>query len=124
MALGLILAVLGTALPFVLLIPLLALIVHITYVDTDPLARVLSHPILRYLGERSYSIYLIHTIAIEFTYRLLLYPTELSGGGFPLTSRLLTTTGVFVVTLLVSELSYRFFEHPVRDRIRRGLSSK
>ena len=72
----------------------------------------MAHPVLQYFGERSYSIYLTHTVVIYFTGSLILqlydfcYPTC---GGYGFAVCALTTLGF---TLLVSEISYRYIEVP------------
>ncbi len=120
-AIGIGIITLAAEWPLIFLIPLLATIVYATYADHTPLSKGLSKPLFIYLGERSYSIYLIHHFAIEFTYRVTLYPKQLADGSYPLPARLQATLGVFAVTLILSELSLRFFENPMRDWIRRRL---
>ena len=72
----------------------------------------MAHPVLQYFGERSYSIYLTHTVVIYFTGSLILqlydfcYPTC---GGYGFAVCALATLGF---TLLVSEISYRYIEVP------------
>lgn len=58
------------------------------------LASILGHPILRWVGERSYAIYLFHVPLIELT------------DWSPMV--------VVVVTLALAEASHRFIESPVR----------
>lgn len=86
--------------------------------------RWMSHPILQHLGERSYSIYLIHAVVIYGTGSTIrdlyevLYPT-LGGYGFAVCASV-----VFCVTLLIAEVSYRFIEVPGIALGRRILTSR
>ena len=74
--------------------------------------RLMSKPIFHYFGERSYSIYLIHTVVIylmgPFIRQLyeLCYPI-LGGYGFVVCGLV-----VLIPTLLASELTYRYIEVP------------
>jgi peptidoglycan/LPS O-acetylase OafA/YrhL len=68
-------------------------------------ASVLSRPVLAWLGQRSYGIYLWHWPVIQ-----LIEPRwhRLSAG--------VRDIGEVVLTLLLAEVSYRLVEHPVRRR--------
>ncbi len=68
------------------------------------LSRILSFPLLTWIGKRSYAIYLWHYPILE-----LMNPLK-STTGIPWWKLLLE----FVLILVVSELSYRFVEEPFR----------
>lgn len=81
-------------------------------------SRMLSLPGMAWLGERSYSIYLIHHPMIVLFGRLFLYPRELAIGGHdPLVASTYFLL-VVVSTFGLAEVSYRFFEMPMRRMIR------
>lgn len=74
-----------------------------------PLANLLSLAPLRYLGQRSYSIYLWHWPIVCFTRpQQDLHLPDTS------TSYLISLALRVALTLVVSELSYRFIETPIR----------
>ncbi len=62
---------------------------------------LLTNRVARYVGDRSYSLYLWHFPLVVLAPALL-------------PSRKLTTIGIIVVTFVLSELSYRFIEDPIR----------
>ena len=61
---------------------------------------------LVYLGQRSYSSYLLHVLAIHLRY-MVFGSATLAGG-------LLTTCFTLTVTIPAAELLHRFVERPVR----------
>ena len=67
----------------------------------------LAHPILVWLGQRSYGIYLWHWPVIQ-----ILRPR------LPDTPAALVDLLVIVITIVVSEVSYRWLEQPIRRRAR------
>ncbi|WP_154836587.1 acyltransferase family protein [Staphylococcus sp. Marseille-Q1834] len=79
---------------------IIASVVH----PTSILARILSHPVLVYIGKRSYSLYLWHFAVISFVH------IHYTDGQIP--------TYVYIIdvilTVLFAELSYRYVETPVR----------
>ncbi|WP_147061654.1 acyltransferase family protein [Knoellia locipacati] len=79
-----------------------------------PLRTVLDLPVLRWVGERSYGLYLWHWPVILIVEADLAW-AERSADGY-LWSRLWCV----VVTVAVADLSYRFIETPVRRRGFRG----
>lgn len=94
-----------------MLAPLYAMIVLGIALDRTIVSRVLSLKPMQFLGEISYGIYLLQFPVWAF----MEYATK--NTGFDLAS----TTGFytcFSILLLVSALSYRFFESPLRVYIR------
>ena len=91
-----------------------ALIVAATH-ERSPLARGLGIPVLRWIGVRSYGIYLWHWPVMALTR---------PGVDVPLDGVALFATQV-VITLWLAEVSYRWVEKPIREgglgRIRVGL---
>lgn len=93
-----------------LLLPLFALLIFTLAEGQGVLARVLSLPLIVLLGEASYGIYILQ---IPVAYILRIPPPHAS----------LRVFAMYSATLLViSLLSLRFIELPLRSRIRRGLS--
>ncbi|WP_068115560.1 acyltransferase family protein [Tropicimonas marinistellae] len=99
----------------VLVLPLAA-VVLLTSRDEGHVARVLSVPPLRWLGRISYSIYLLHVPVIYLAIPTIAQTTGLD----PLTLPPGVLIGLILgVTLVSGELSFRFFETPLRRWIRR-----
>lgn len=80
--------------------------------DSGYAARVLNTAPAQLLGQRSYSIYLMHPVLIEV---FGLATHQLSGR----TAGLATLTVYLVTLVLVSGLTYRYVEAPFRDRFNR-----
>lgn len=95
-----------------LLSPLFALLVFALADSQSVVARVLSARVLVVLGDASYALYLLHFLGLEYARRLL---------GHPLTVAELI--GTIVVVQLVCLLVYRYFESPMRGKLRRALSA-
>lgn len=98
------------ALPHFFLAALYALFVLVAFSDIEPLlGRVLQSPLLVWFGHRAYGIYLFH-IAIGG----LLFGA-LRGGGQRIVS--LPDAGITILalfsTLLIADMSYRYFEEPI-----------
>lgn len=75
--------------------------------------RILGNPVLRGIGERSYGLYLYHWPVFQ----ALRHETGVS-------LRIHEFVGAMVVTLLITEFSYRAIELPIRERrFRESLSS-
>ncbi|WP_417562203.1 acyltransferase family protein [Microbacterium sp.] len=62
---------------------------------------LLTNPVARYIGDRSYSLYLWHFPLVALAPAIL--PT-----------RKLTSIGIFIASFLLAELAYRFLEDPIR----------
>jgi peptidoglycan/LPS O-acetylase OafA/YrhL len=73
--------------------------------------RVLTYDPLIYLGQRSYSAYLLHVLAIHIGYMAFGSTTTVGG--------LLTACFIFLVTIPAAELLYRVVERPGMDMARR-----
>ncbi|GGG88338.1 acetyltransferase [Staphylococcus pragensis] len=79
---------------------IIASVVH----PTSILARILSHPVLVYIGKRSYSLYLWHFAVISFVH------IHYTDGQIPAYVYIIDV----ILTALFAELSYRYVETPVR----------
>ncbi len=82
-------------------------LIFLTAYGKGYVVKFLENPIAQWLGTRSYSIYLWHWLLIEYTssvrnnLNIVIY-----------------SVGILVLVALVSELSFRYFEMPLRDKIR------
>lgn len=79
-----------------------------------PLRSLLNHPLLRWIGERSYGLYLWHWPVI------LIVEADLSWASRGADHYLWSRVWCVVVTAAIADLSYRFIETPVRRRGFRG----
>jgi peptidoglycan/LPS O-acetylase OafA/YrhL len=95
-----------------LVFPLLLLI---TAYDQGLLCGILLSRIPQWLGERSYSIYLWHYPILAYYNKL---PGEVIGAQYQ-GKAWINTSLMILVVLAVSAVSYRYFEVPMRDLIRR-----
>lgn len=81
------------------------------YSDRGGVSKILSNPVLKYLGERSYSIYLWQ-YAVQ-----VMFVEALSNAKVPAAAR---TVPQIVTVLILSEISYRIFEKAGRKKISWG----
>ncbi|KQX51988.1 MULTISPECIES: acyltransferase family protein [unclassified Paenibacillus] len=88
--------------------PFLSLLIFTFAFQKGIISDLLSNKIFVYLGEISFSFYMIHNLVLSYTYWSLL---ELS-----ITP--LTITGCFIVTIALSSILYHFYEEPLRKKIR------
>jgi peptidoglycan/LPS O-acetylase OafA/YrhL len=98
----------------------LAVIVGFSLESKGLLDRLLAIPAIRWLGERSYSIYMVHALTIQLTHRLFAFAPGLPRQGIPFASFGLiqypTWLGVgaqvFCTVLLLglSDCTYRLIE--------------
>jgi peptidoglycan/LPS O-acetylase OafA/YrhL len=116
--------ILAVQLPNGCLIPMFFILVYCSAPNTTLLSHMLSIRPLSYLGERSYSIYLIHFPLIFLFSKLFLFPHPDGAGGW---QRPFVYRAIFCIvigTFTLAEVSYRFFECPVRDMIRLKVAAR
>ncbi len=94
-----------------------ALILFSAY-DSGIITGILKHRVFQWLGERSYSIYLWHILVMGWIVFLIRigkehFSASLLGHG------LINLAVLLAVVLGLSDLSYRYFEMPCRDWIRK-----
>ena len=82
----------------------IAIIAAAVHPHTLLATRVLGNPVLVYLGQRSYGLYLFHWPIFQF-YR------QFAGKGL----NVIEFVSLFALALIVTEVSYRFIEMPVRS---------
>jgi peptidoglycan/LPS O-acetylase OafA/YrhL len=87
--------------------------------NTGAVARGLDHSLLSWLGERSYSIYMIHWLVLVAARWLWqgIFQEEL-GASFGPFAEGVTVAAYLVVVLVLAELSWRWVEVPWRRRLR------
>jgi peptidoglycan/LPS O-acetylase OafA/YrhL len=89
-----------------------ALLIAALRSDSSTLARVFSHPWLRWMGKVSYATYLIHMPVLFLAHGLLIHRDE----HYPVITdwaSAVVTLGSVVVTLLLAAASWRWFEGPI-----------
>ena len=110
---------LGGLFPRLWMICMMPVLVFITAANAGWVSRLFDSPIPQWLGERSYSIYLWHTPVM---YVLILPRVAVMDSMFPATK---FGYGIFNILVLVSavfiisELSFRLFENPIRKFLKR-----
>ncbi len=72
------------------------------------------HPVSRFLGEMTYSIYLLHGIAL-YTFFTLLVGTE-TGRDFSSTTHSLLVVGLTPILIMASYATFRWIERPAMQR--------
>jgi peptidoglycan/LPS O-acetylase OafA/YrhL len=104
-----------------------ALLVLNIAANQGKMERVLEIPILKYLGEISYSLYLLH-MPVLFAYvgfRRILIPNDLNDLGLGYQMSLPQAWGLafllITISLLLSVISYRYLEDPARRLIKTKL---
>ena len=98
--------------PTLFLLPLFALLLLLTWQDHGPLARALAWTPLHRLGLWSYGIYLLHVPTRQVMY--FVWPKLPVPALAPEFETLAFVSLCFLLTLLLSALSYRYFEMPAR----------
>ncbi|MBO1512371.1 acyltransferase family protein [Metabacillus bambusae] len=88
-------------------IPVWCILVYIFAHQKGIISRLLSNRLLVYLGEISFSFYMIHQLVIRYYLQFKFVETYM-------------TVVCFVITLILSALTYRFYEEPLRKWIRYG----
>ncbi|WP_313580542.1 acyltransferase [Chishuiella sp.] len=78
------------------------------YILTLKSYKLLNNKYIIYLGEISYGIYMYHAIVFQIIGLLLIKVSFLS----PITMILLSYFSVFLITIILSSISYRYFEKP------------
>ena len=98
-------------------IPSISLIIFIFAFQRGIFSSLLSYSKLVYLGEISYSMYMIHQLAITYFARYF-FPTIY--GESPDIRHNLAQTFVLLIIIYSSSIIYRFYEFPLRKRIRKA----
>ncbi|MGM7720473.1 acyltransferase family protein [Metabacillus sp. Hm71] len=94
-----------------LFIPVWCLVIYIFAFQAGVISRILSNKALVYLGEISFSFYMIHQLVIRY-YEFFNMSESLKG------------LICFIVSLVLSSIMYRYYEEPLRKKIRYGLKKK
>jgi peptidoglycan/LPS O-acetylase OafA/YrhL len=97
----------------VTVVPFCILIFACAQADVTGYRGVLHHPWLIRLGQWSYAFYLVHTLVLRAT-------AHANGIWASDAWRLLVVAASYGVTIVVAYALFRFVEHPLERRIRRG----
>lgn len=95
------------------------LIIFATAYDTGYFSQIMKLPVFQYLGDRSYSIYLWHLPIYELSRLLFLGNNIEPSHDYALGLKLWMFGSFFVLLFFIAELSYRYFELPMRNLIRK-----
>jgi peptidoglycan/LPS O-acetylase OafA/YrhL len=106
-----------------LVIPAFGLLIFTTWTDRGSVARLLSMRLPRWLGEISYSVYLLHVPLAATTWFIWIRVEKHLGLSPPLT-RSIWLVLIFAVVLSMSTLSYKHVELPARRAMLRRWHSK
>lgn len=92
-------------------IPVWCVLVYVFAHQKGMISRVLSNKVLIYLGEISFAFYMIHQLVLRYYEYFTL----------PKSSMAIIS---FIITLILSMVAYKFYEEPMRKRIRYGSKTK
>jgi peptidoglycan/LPS O-acetylase OafA/YrhL len=107
--------------PDPLIIPPFAVLVFLTWEDRGIVAKLLSTKPLHWLGDISYSVYLMH-VPVGTAVGFVWLRVERALGLDDVLSRILLLGIVFASVLTVSSLTYRYVEKPCQRALRRRRS--
>ena len=98
-----------------LTVPLIGLLVLVLAYGRGPIAGFLSRPVMKFLGEASYSLYMLHGILHQVLYKIL--PPDAQPAGLAVRIGILFTYALilFIVPIVV----YLYVEKPARAGIRK-----
>jgi peptidoglycan/LPS O-acetylase OafA/YrhL len=102
----------------VVIVFLFAVLIFSSSTDTGVVAKFLGSAPIYFLGEISYSLYVMHELVLRMI--KYLYKHQLSGSHITIVS----ATIIVLLLLLLSYLSYRFIEIPSRDYLRKKLEDR
>lgn len=89
-----------------------ALLLFLLYYSNSPVSQCLSHPVLQEIGKRSYSLYLWHYPILKFMDKIFAHI------GIP---SFLYYILYFIITILISEFSYRLFSQDWSEKMNSGV---
>ena len=121
--LALILATLLLGLNDVVAVPGFVLLIAATWPDRGWLARPLAFPTLVWLGEISYSVYLVHVVLLP-SWSVILGAILGKLGLAPVLARTIIMAGGLALVLGVATLTYRFVEIPARKALLRWYGAR
>ena len=106
-----------------LLLPLVAGLIYGLAVGGGPIDWVLSRRWAVYLGESCYTLYILHSAIVALMTGLLIYVLDEEKRPDP-PSPLTYVLECAIVSIVLAALVFKFFEEPMRRRIRRWLGTK
>lgn len=92
-------------------IPIWCILIYVFAHQAGIFSRILSNKFLVYLGEISFSFYMIHQLALRYYDHFNFDKAYMA-------------IICFVITMILSALTYRYYEEPLRKRIRFGSQKK
>lgn len=101
---------LDTVAPFA--VPFLAALIYLLAFQRGTIARLLSHPLVVWLGEISYGIYILHAPLWDILRRFVVYALHIAPGN------VILIPVYALLVLAVTGISYTYIERPARRAIR------
>ena len=99
------------------------LILHASYVERMT-KKILNNPVFTYIGDISYSIYMVHIpiIGSFLMYSLVQGKMDLQPPAIDLATKWIAA-GIFILFVIgIASLTYRFLERPMRTWIKRSIN--
>jgi peptidoglycan/LPS O-acetylase OafA/YrhL len=106
----------------ILVIPLFVVAIALLQTDKGPVARLLQHQSIQYLGRISYSIYMVHLLIILITINTIALFSKITRSTGPMISSWkgdCFLIGIIISVLLVATITYKVIETPGRGLGRR-----
>ncbi|MDX1769892.1 MAG: acyltransferase [Planococcaceae bacterium] len=96
-----------------LILPFWTILIFVFAFQKGILSRIISNKVLIYLGEVSFSFYMIHNLVIIYAHII----------GFDFTS-VVVIIGCLLTSIFLSMVMYRYYEEPMRKKMRLVLTEK
>lgn len=97
-----------------------ATVAHVLWEERSLASRILSNPVIVFIGRISYGMYLYHFVVLSLGRHLLKVPAGAAGTAG---TQLLAIPDI-LITIGISYISFRFYEQPIMDWGKRKLRSE